>query len=162
MIVVSNASPLINLSRVGLLKLVPALYGAMLMPRAVWDEIVVEGAGQPGADEIKAALWIETRTVANVQLVQVLRHSLDAGESEAIALALEVKADLLLMDERLGREMAQHLGLDYTGLIGMLVEAKRRGLLQAIKPCLDALRNLAGFRISDALYTRVLEDEQEV
>lgn len=162
MIVVSNASPLINLSRAGLLNLVPALYGAMLIPRAVWDEIVVEGAGQPGADEIKAAPWIQTRTVANVQLVQALRHSLDAGESEAIALALEAKADLLLMDERLGREMAQHLGLNYTGLIGMLVEAKRRGMIQAIKPCLDALRNLAGFRISGALYTRVLEDEQEV
>jgi predicted nucleic acid-binding protein len=66
------------------------------------------------------------------------------------------------MDERLGRETARHLGLRYTGLIGVLIEAKHKGLIGAVKPQLDALRNLAGFRIGDVLYTRVLRDEGEM
>jgi len=65
------------------------------------------------------------------------------------------------MDERVGREVARHLGLRYIGLIGILVEAKHKGMLSAVKPHLDALRNVAGFRIRDALYARVLKDEGE-
>ncbi|HDH09460.1 MAG TPA: DUF3368 domain-containing protein, partial [Chloroflexi bacterium] len=74
---------------------------------------------------------------------------------------IETKAELLLMDERLGRETARHLGLRYTGLIGVLIEAKHKGLISKIKPHLDALRDMAGFRVSDALYIRVLQDEGE-
>jgi predicted nucleic acid-binding protein len=65
------------------------------------------------------------------------------------------------MDERVGQEVARHLGLRFTGLIGVLVEAKHRGVLSAIKPHLDALRDIAGFRIRDTLYERVLQDEGE-
>ncbi len=65
------------------------------------------------------------------------------------------------MDERLGRDTARHLGLRYTGLIGVLIEAKHKGLVSAIKPQLDALRNDAGFWVNDALYARVLKDEQQ-
>jgi len=65
------------------------------------------------------------------------------------------------MDERLGRETARHLGLRCIGLIGVLIEAKHKGLIHAVKPYLDALRDIAGFRISDALYRRVLQDEGE-
>jgi predicted nucleic acid-binding protein len=90
-----------------------------------------------------------------------LRQELDAGEAEAIALTLETQAELLLMDERVGREVARHLGLRYTGLIGVLVEAKHKGVLSVVTPQLDELRNIAGFRISDALYVRVLQDERE-
>jgi hypothetical protein len=77
-------------------------------------------------------------------------------------MALETEAELLLMDERLGRETARHLGLRYTGLIGVLIEAKYKGLISKIKPHLDALRDVAGFRVSDALYRRVLQDEGEI
>ena len=85
----------------------------------------------------------------------------DAGEAEAIALALEAHAELLLMDERLGRDTARHLGLRFIGLIGVLVEAKRRRLIPTIKAELDALRDVAGFRIAQELYWRVLKDEKE-
>ena len=68
---------------------------------------------------------------------------------------------MLLMDERLGREVAWHFGLCYTGLIGILIEAKRKGRVSAIKPYLDSLRNIAGFRVSNELYLRVLHDEKE-
>jgi uncharacterized protein len=160
--VVSDASALINLARIGELDLLRRLYGELLIPEAVWREVVVEGAGQPGAEEVGAASWIETRDVANENLVRALRQDLDAGEAEAIALALEVGADLLLMDERLGRETAQHLGVRYVGLIGVLVAAKRSGVIDAIKSRLNRLREGAGFRVSDALYARVLRDEGEV
>lgn len=128
MSIVSNASALINLARIGKLDLLRQLYGELIVPEAVWREVVVEGVEQPGADEVKAAAWIKMHAVTNRQLVHVLQQDLDAGEAEAIALALEIEAELLLMDERLGRETARHLGLRYTGLIGTLIEPSTRGL----------------------------------
>jgi uncharacterized protein len=161
MMVVSNSSALINLSRIGKLTLLRDLYTEVHIPEAVWQEAVVSGEGQVGANEIKIAPWIRTERVKNVGLVKALRQELDAGEAEAIALALEAQAELLLMDERLGRDTARHLGLRFIGLIGVLVEAKRRMLIPAIKAELDALRDAAGFRIAEDLYRRVLEDEKE-
>jgi predicted nucleic acid-binding protein len=161
MSVVSNASALINLARIGKLNLLRELYGELVIPEAVWHEVVVEGTGQPGADEVQAAAWIKTQAATNSQLVHALQQELDAGEAEAIALALEIGAELLLMDEHLGRESARHLGLHYTGLIGVLIETKRKGLIRAVKPHLDALRDIAGFRIRETLYLRVLQDEGE-
>lgn len=161
MSVVSNASPLINLARIDQLDLLQKLYGELLIPEAVWEEVVIEGAGQPGADEIKAASWIKVQAGANRSLTQALRQELDAGEAEAIVLALEAEADLLLMDERVGRETAQHLGICYIGLIGVLIEAKHKGLIGDVEPHLSTLRDVAGFYIRDSLYTRVLQDENE-
>ncbi|MCD5417073.1 DUF3368 domain-containing protein [Candidatus Bipolaricaulota bacterium] len=156
-----NASPLINLARIGKLGLLRDLYEELIIPEAVRHEVVVEGAGQPGAEEVKAADWIKTQSVTNRDLKRALRQELDAGEAEAIVLALEIGADLLLMDERIGREVAGHLGIRYTGLIGILIEAKRKGRISAIKPHLDSLRNIAGFRVSNELYSRILQDEKE-
>lgn len=159
--VVSNASPLINLACIGMLDLLKQLYGEIYIPEAVWREVVVEGAGQPGAEEVKEADWIRRRSVHNVSLVHALRQDLDAGESETIALALELEADFLIMDERLGRDTARYFGLDFTGLIGVFIEAKRRGFITQIKDHLDEMRDIAGFRISNTLYERVLTDEDE-
>ena len=162
MTVVSNASPLIGLARIGKLDLLRHLYSELVIPEAVWHEVVIEGAGQPGAAQVKASHWIKVQVVADKRLVQVLRQELDAGEAEAIVLATETEADLLLMDERSGRETARHLGLRYAGLIGVLLEAKRRRLIPAIKPQLDSLRDMAGLRIGDPLYLRVLQDQDEM
>jgi len=82
---------------------------------------------------------------------------LDPGEAEAIALAKELKADLLLMDERRGRRVASRLGLRFVGLLGILVEAKHKGLIKAVKPILDSLITKAGFWLGNRLYTRILE-----
>lgn len=161
MSVVSDASPLINLARIGKLELLHELYGELIVPEAVWQEVVVEGAGQTGADEASSARWIETKAVTNRQLVQALRQDLNGGEAESIALALEIEAELLLMDERLGRETARHLGLRFTGLIGVLTEAKRTGIIPAVKPYLDAMRGVARFRVRDDLYLWVLQNEGE-
>jgi predicted nucleic acid-binding protein len=159
--VVSNASPLINLARIGQLGLLRQLYGELTLPEAVWHEVVVEGSGQPGAERIGSASWVRVQSVCNRQLVQALRQELDAGEAEAIALALEVDVEFLLMDEHLGRDTAQHMGVRSVGLVGVLVEAKHKGLVGGIQPLLDALRDVAGFWVSEALYRRVLEDEGE-
>jgi len=141
--------------------LLPRLYGELLIPQAVWNEVVVKGVGQPGAEEIKSAVWIKTVAVANDELVLALQRDLDSGEAEAIALALEKKADLLLMDEHLGRDAARYFGVRYMGLLGVLTEAKYRGEIEAVKPVLDLLRNRAGYRISVELYQRVLHDTGE-
>jgi predicted nucleic acid-binding protein len=159
--VVSNTSPLINLAWIGQLALLRELYGVIHIPEAVWHEIVIQGAGQAGAKEVSSADWIKVCAAENKHLVLALHQELDAGEAEAIALALEQKADLLLMDERLGRETARYLGLNYTGLIGVLIEAKHKGLIGSIKEYLDKLRTMAGFHISQPLYLKVLQDQGE-
>ena len=82
---------------------------------------------------------------------------MDAGEAEAIALALEIKADYLIIDELKGRHKAEALGLRIVGLLGLLIQAKHAGYLTAIKPVLIELREKAGFRIHEALCKRVLE-----
>jgi len=161
MIVVSNTSPVTNLALIGRLDLLEQLYGALMTPDAVWQELVVKGAHLPSAQQIERASWLSVRTVTNRELVLSLRQDLDAGEAEAIALAMEMNADLLLIDERIGRESAQYLGVPYMGLIGVLVQCKQRGLIPQVRPIIDALRLQAGFWISDALYQRVLHDAGE-
>lgn len=87
---------------------------------------------------------------------------LDADESEAIALALELRSDLLLLDERRGRSIANQLGINVTGLLGVLLVAKQRGCLNAIKPLLHDLSNVAGFWIDRELYRLVLASAGEL
>ncbi len=87
--------------------------------------------------EVKDAKWIEVHKVADQDLVRSFQRDLDAGESEAIALAIQTGADLLLMDERLGREIAALFNLRMMGVIGVLIEAKRNGLIREIKTSLD-------------------------
>lgn len=160
--VVSNSSPLINLSRIGKVDLLHQLYDQLLIPEAVWQEVVIDGSGQPGAETIRTADWIQRHTVQNQPLVQSLRRELDPGEAQAIALAFEINADVLLMDERLGRDIAEHFGVCYIGLIAVLVDAKHRNLISDVKILLDDLRLKAGFRVSDSLYRQVLSDIGEM
>jgi predicted nucleic acid-binding protein len=86
---------------------------------------------------------------------------LDAGEANAIALALELQADDLLIDERLGRQEAVRLGLSIIGILGILLVAKKRSLIPQVQPVMDALINQAGFHVSPQLYQRVLDLAQE-
>jgi predicted nucleic acid-binding protein len=161
MIVVSNTSPNVNLAVVGQLDLLQKLYGHVIIPQAVYDEIVIAGAGQTGAVEVKSFAWIETNKAKERALVASLQLELDNGEVEAIALAAELKADLLLLDERRGRAIASRLGLRCVGLLGVLMEAKHQDLIAAVKPILDALIQKAGFWVSQALYDHVLQSAGE-
>ena len=159
MIVVSDTSPLVNLAAIGKLDLLRQLYGQVVIPQAVYDEIIT-GAAQPGTTELTSN-WIEIKRATLQSLVASLRLELDEGEAEAIALASELNADLLLLDERKGRIVASRLGIRFIGILGVLVEAKRKGLVPAVKPIVDDLISKAGFWISQQLYDRMLQSVRE-
>ncbi|HEY65904.1 MAG TPA: DUF3368 domain-containing protein [Caldilineae bacterium] len=159
--VVSNTSPIINLAAIHRLDLLRQLYDRLIIPEAVYMEITASGAGQPGAREVETASWIEYRKVTDRSFVSALRIDLDPGEAEAIALAIEVRADLILLDERRARTVARRLGLKYIGLLGALIEAKHKGYIAEVKPLLDALITRAGFRVSPRLYSHVLSVANE-
>jgi hypothetical protein len=156
-IVISNTSPITNLAAVGQLAILQQLYETVLIPDAVYAELTTGDSAQPGGTEVQTLPWIETKTVTNQTLVTALQMELDPGEAAAIALAVELKADVLLLDERRGRAVAARFGLRFVGLLGVLIEAKQKGCLAAVKPLLEALVTKAGFWVSQQLYARVLE-----
>lgn len=160
--IVSNSSPLINLSAIGEFNLLQELFGEIFIPSAVWDEVVIKGKGQPGAEEIKNAKWVKKELVANMSLVEILTLNLGKGEAEAIALAKEKDAEILLIDDKSARKIAHHLGLNYIGLLGVLREAKSKGIIKSIRGYMDLLRTVAGFWISEDVYKNILKLENEV
>lgn len=157
MVVVSDTSPIINLAIIGQLDLLPKLFQKVILPQAVFDEIVTEGTGLPGSSEISQANWVEVKACQNHSLVQTLLEELDLGESEAIVLALEIHTNIILMDEDLGRKIALRYHLQPLGVLGILLKAKRVGLIVAIKPLMDELVLTARFFIHAKLYEDVLE-----
>ena len=158
MIVVADASPLIALARVGRLELLREMFGSLLLPEAVWREVVAACLDRPGVSELGQATWVERRVVADIGLVSLLRQNLGAGESEAIVLAREVDATLVLIDERKGRVAAQRLGLRVTGLVGVLIAARERGMLADAGVLLNNLHQSAGFWLSEELRQMVQGD----
>ena len=159
MIVVSNTSPITNLAAIGQLDLLRQIYRQVIVPETVFQELTAEGGHHPGAI-VRELDWMQSRRVSNLAVVTVLQVELDAGEAEAIALAQELPADLLLIDEHLGRVVATRLGIRIIGLLGVLIEAKYRRLITEVKPLVDALIS-RGFRIGNDLYVRVLEAAEE-
>ncbi|MBW4618076.1 MAG: DUF3368 domain-containing protein [Cyanosarcina radialis HA8281-LM2] len=156
MTVVSDTSAINNLAAIDRLYLLQQLYGTVLIPEAVYRELTDPSFPVAGATEVQTFDWIETRAVTDRLLVEALSDELDPGEAEAIALAVEVQADRVLIDERRGRLVAARLNLQYTGILGILVEAKSQGWVAEVKPLLDALIDQAGFWIAEPLYNRVL------
>lgn len=159
--IVSNTSPLINLAIIGELDLIPKLYGTIHIPKAVFDEIVVQGKGQAGAEQIKNSDWIKVHAVKNKLLLKSLKLELDKGEAEAIVLAIELSANLILLDEKRGRLCAEQFNLRPLGLLGILVQAKKTKLIPQVKPLLEKLRHQAGFWIDDKLYRYILNTVNE-
>lgn len=156
MIVVSDASPLISLAAVDLLPLLRDLYGTVLIPPAVHQEIRHAKPSAPGAAALGAASWLRVESLRGEFLVRALEGELDRGEAEALALATEQGAELTLIDEHRGRKVASRLGIKSVGVLGVLVEAKRKGLLPEVKPALARLVGEASFRVSASLCRKVL------
>ncbi len=161
MIIVSNTSPLSNLIIIGETSLLQQIYPKILIPPAVHSELTRLPTLQPTMISLLDAGWLEIQLPTNSQLLVTLNQTLDPGEAEAIALAVELSADRLLIDERLGRSIAAGYGLKLRGLLGILINAKRQGLIPVLKPILDRLINQAGFRVSQALYDRTLQEVGE-
>lgn len=161
MIVIADSGPLIYLSEAGCLHILRDLYGSVVIPRAVYDEVVVRGHGEPGSREVASSSFLR---VSEHPLTSPLRMSLmvelDAGEAAAIALAVEERADLVLIDERKGRTVARRLGLRVRGTLGLLVEAKRRGHIALVEPIVDRLI-AGGFRVSAAVREEILRSAGE-
>lgn len=157
MIVVSNTSPIFYLSTIGQLDLLRQLYGEIIIPTAVFNEITNVGNTDASAAIVLTISWIQTRPVSDQAFINALSVELDPGEAEAIALAVELKADRPLIDERLGRAAAMRSALQVTDVLGILVAAKRRNLIQEVKPLLDALIEQVGFWVDERLYAEVLQ-----
>lgn len=157
MIVVSNTSPINNLAGINQLDLIRKLYGSVIIPNAVYQELTSSNFPVAGAMEVQTLDWISVRQVSNLTVVNSLKKELDLGEAEAIALALELNAARLLIDERRGRIVAARLNIEHTGVLGILVEAKSKGIISSVKPLLEALINRAGFWVSESIYHYVLE-----
>jgi predicted nucleic acid-binding protein len=156
MIVVSDTSPLCNLALIDHLWLLEAIYQTVIIPTLVAEELAA--ANNPAIPAILQLDWIQTRSPTDAAIANQLQRDrgLDAGEANAIALALELQADDLLIDERLGRREARQLGLSIIGILGILVTAKQRNLIPQVQPVMDALIHQASFRVSPQLYQRVL------
>ena len=155
MIVVSDTSPISNLAAIGQLVIFQQLYSEVIIPTAVYQELLDSGVEDPAVLAIQTLDWIQVCPVTNAVLFQSLQASLDAGEAEAIVLAVELAADRLLMDERRGRQQAMQAGLKVTGLLGVLLAAKQQSVIATAQPILDALI-ANGFWVRDELYAETL------
>ncbi|MBC6481846.1 MAG: DUF3368 domain-containing protein [Hormoscilla sp. GM7CHS1pb] len=161
MIVVSNTSPIISMAAIGQLNLLQQLYNQIIIPTAVYDEIANAGKTDVGAAAVQTLSWIKTQRVTDYSPIGSFPKRLNAGENEAIALAIELNADLLLIDEKLGRKVARSSGLKLTGVLGILMAAKRRGLIPVVKLLMDDLIAQVGFRVNTELYAEILQQVGE-
>jgi predicted nucleic acid-binding protein len=157
LIVVSDTSPILNLARIGRLDFLRLLYQQVLIPAAVHDELLAAMRPLPTPIDFASLPWLMVARPSDRRHVERLSEDLDLGEAEAIVLAIERHAHLLLVDERRGRRTAIEAGLAVTGLLGVVAHAKRAGLIDAAKPVIDDLIGSARFWISPALYREVLD-----
>ena len=100
---VSNSSPIMNLAAIGRLGLIKLKFGNVIIPDAVWREVVIDGKGKRGAEDVEKSDWIKIQSVMDKALVKALEKDSDSGESEAITLAVEDNADVLLLDDKSAR-----------------------------------------------------------
>jgi hypothetical protein len=163
-IIVSDTSPIANLIVVDSVDLLPQLFGSIIIPDVVYQELLANGENHPVTQTVMIVDWLNVRAVHDRSQVMILERDrrLDPGEANAIVLALELKATQLLIDERVGRTEARRLGLRMTGILGVLLAAKRQSLVSAVRPILDRLVNEANFRISHRLYIETLTLAEEI
>lgn len=158
-VVIADASPLIGLAKIGRLTLLREIYQSLLIPPAVHAELQA-GSQRPGGLELSQALnegWLSVAKAADIPeaVCAELRQVVDIGEAEAIALAQQLSAKLLLIDQQRGRSAAQRRGVPIAGTGVVLLAAKRLGLIQEIKTELDALQQ-SGYRLSERLRRQLL------
>ena len=161
MIVVSDTTPLSELSKIAQLDLLQAVFGRVIISQQVYEEITT--GNHPAVLAVKSASWLEVHSLNNNQILEELQleTNLDLGECSAIILTEELKADLLLIDEKAGRKVAISRGLPIIGLVGVIIWAKEQGLIDNFKDILDDLIS-KGTRISSKLYDYALITAREI
>jgi predicted nucleic acid-binding protein len=152
--VVSNTTPIISLLKIGKLEILKDLYKEIYIPQEVFSEIEA-GKHKEYYLNLLELEWIKIEQIQDRKSIAYFLD-LDKGEAEAIILATESEADLILLDESLGRFHAKHAGLRVTGTIGILVKAKKQGLISELKPLLLELKE-KGVWLSESLIERILE-----
>lgn len=157
--IVGDSSPLIALSIVQQLELLPKLYSRVVIPNKVWEEITVHGTGLPGALAISQLDWLIIEKPAQ-ELLNPLSILLDPGEAEAIALAMNLPESTVLLDDAQARRVAERFGVNRIGTLGILRRAKKAGLIKAIKPYTEQLKK-NGIYIRQSLIDAVLLDVGE-
>ena len=159
MIIISDTTPLISLMKISQLKLLKEMFGEILIPEAVFDELTTNDSFKTEAEQIKSCQFIKKVKVKEEKAVNILRRTsgLDLGESEAIVLADDNKADILLIDEAKGRQIAELMGLKIMGTVGILISAYESNLLSKseVENSLIILKN-SNRRISEKLFQYAL------
>lgn len=154
-LVVSNTGPLIALDACNQLDLLPSLYARITVPKEVVHELARGGAtGLPSGLTYNHLTWIEVQTLANPPSSALLAR-LDPGEAEVITLALEIGANLVLIDEQRGAKIAREQGLTVLGSVGILLLAKKKGLLSEVKPHVLEM-HAKGVRLSDSFMEKAI------
>lgn len=158
--VVSNTTPLSTLARVDCLEWIRIRWGRVLAPGAVWRELgfLRDAAALARLHDAEKRGWIHRMEVADPERITKFVAQLDEGEAETLALAEEVGARLVWMDEAAGRSVAIEFGLRVTGTAGMVKWAREQGLIPAVRPMLERLRDLGGLYLSDCFIRQVAED----
>lgn len=159
--VVCDSSTLIAFARIAHLWILKKEFGELIIPQAVYRELLGKGVRKPGSREIMEAGWIKTERAKARKSVERLRRRLHLGESEVIVLAREIGADLVVLDDEEARRVAEDEGLTVVGGLSILVRAKTHGWIKTIKPLLDELR-ARGFFIGDQLYRTILKETGEL
>lgn len=158
--VVSNSSPIIHLAKIGKLDLLKIYFQTIMVPESVYKEAVADAKQRQEVGIIKNADWIKVLEVKDKNLVKLLRIYLDEGESESIALSLQIGADLILLDDFDAREKARLYGIPITGTIGILLRAKKDNKITSLKETLSDLKR-TGFWLSDSLTENLLKASGE-
>jgi predicted nucleic acid-binding protein len=147
-VVVSDTSPLRALGQLQLLHVLGPMYTTVVVPPAVTAELARTPSGLKPID-LSRFPFLQQRAPRDIRLVEQICERLDLGEAEAIALAVEMAADFILIDESLGRTVAKQYGLSAVGVVGVLAQAKLVGLVHEVRPLLDQLERELAFRLSD-------------
>jgi len=144
--VICNTSPLQYLHQLGLLHILPTLAGEVIVPLAVEEELAIGRAAGVSLPDLKPLSWVSLRRPKSQPALPLI-HDLGPGETEVLMLALEASDPIVILDDAFARRSAETLGLSLTGTVGLLLDAKRAGLIEKVAPCLDQLQALR-FRLS--------------
>jgi len=156
---IADSGPIISFARAGFLDLLRGVLGELWIRGAVYEEIVVKGEEKPGSEEVRQAEWIKRKEIEDKSKLELLALELGQGEKEAIVLAEELKA-ILIIDDRKARLEAERKGIQTIGSLWVVKEAKDKGLINKAKQAGDKLRD-TGLRLKEELYHQFLKEMGE-